>query len=522
MTMHAKTIATFLLAAVATTGCAGGYSDDNAADAPTVLGLSRTEIRVGDTIDIIGAQFFHGRQGYTLVRLEGTYYTTEGDEHPVDLEFRPHWEDGNRLVWANIGPYRVPFSPTGDELGTFEGTLTAMNVAADGPIAESEPLDVEIEVLPSLILTELQPLDAECNNPSMVILDNFNYKIGVQAIGFEPVNYTYITYSPFNDEPRIIRRQAFGNVDNFGMGGEIYFDYVPDNLPFYVGTLGVAAMGTDGEERVMAINIGVHRPIEYVVLDRVEIAEIEAAKAVSGCIPGGNGVPRTVNYTETETETRSRTVGVNWNEEWLQSHSTTVGESRTTTNSIGSTVSMSSTEGWNFTVEDGRDHEVGGEVGAEGGTFFGKVEASVNYKYRDTHRESRSVYGETTRGYSVTETHSVSDTESWAYTSTEGYNVSLGGSDFWTVSSENSTIVGFEATILPGEYGVFYRQTTRMSVPGALVAYNRCGVPEVVAEGNFFDFNWSVDLGTANQCPPLPESSLPEAECFIAPCTGAQ
>lgn len=504
---------------LATTGCAGGFGEDGDVEPPVVIGLSKTELSIGESIDIVGANFFHGPEGHARVRFEGTFFTDDGAEHPVDLEFRPHWEDGNRLVWAHVGPYKVPFSPTGSELGTFEGTLTAINVARNGGEAVSEPADVSLRIKPSLILKELQPVDADCTNPSRVILDNFEYKLSVEALGFEPVNYTYITYSPFGQSPRIIRRQAFGNVDSFGSGGEIYFDPVPDELPFYVGTLAIAALGTDGEERVLALNIGVHRPVEYIVLDRVEIAEIEAARPVSGCNAGGTDVPRTVTYSETETETRSRTVGVNWNEEWLQSHSSTVSESRTTTNSVGVAVSQSETNGYNFTVENGRDIEGGGSAG---GSLFGLVEVGVEGKYRDIRRESRSVYGETTRGYTVNQDYSVSDTESWAYTSTEGYNVSLGGSDFWTVESSNSTIVGFQGTILPGQFGVFYRQTTRMSVPGAVVAYNRCGVPEVVAEGDFFDFTWSVDLASANQCPPLPKSNLPEPECFIAPCSGAQ
>ena len=61
-----------------------------------------------------------------------------------------------------------------------------------------------------------------------------------------------------------------------------------------------------------------------------------------------------------------------------------------------------------------------------------------------------------------------------------------------------------------------------MALPGAVLAYNRCGIAEVIAETNLYDYTWSVDLATDNDCPPLPKSNLPDAECFIAPCTGAQ
>jgi hypothetical protein len=31
-----------------------------------------------------------------------------------------------------------------------------------------------------------------------------------------------------------------------------------------------------------------------------------------------------------------------------------------------------------------------------------------------------------------------------------------------------------------------------------------------------------VSLAQDSECPPLPESSLPEAQCVIAPCAGGQ
>jgi hypothetical protein len=96
--------------------------------------------------------------------------------------------------------------------------------------------------------------------------------------------------------------------------------------------------------------------------------------------------------------------------------------------------------------------------------------------------------------------------------------VSQGTSDFWTISSSDTTIMQFQGMILPGEFGAFYRQTTRIAVHGMIVAYNLCGAPTVVADATFHDFIWSVDLAQGDTCPPLPESDLPEPQCFMAPC----
>ncbi len=498
--------------------CATGVQEGEDESAPTLLGLSKTSVGVGQSIEILGANFAHGSTGHAVVLFEGQFRTKSGAVHEVSYEVRPHWEDGNRLVWPHFGPYTVPFSPTGDEIGSFEGTMTAINVR-DLEESFSEPVPVTLDVKPSLIIRGLSPVDAECDGPSKVILDNFDYEVEVEAVGFTPRNFTYITSSPHQAQPVIMRQEAVSNASSFGAGGELGFPPVPANQTFYAATLAIAALGEDGEERVTAITIGVHRPVEFIMYDRVEVAEIEAAQPVSGCIAGGTELGRTVTYTETETQTRSRTVGIDWNETWLNSHSGTVSQSSSATNSIGVSVSESETEGSEINWENGRDIEGGASVG---GTLFGLVEVGASGKYTDISRDGGNVYGSKTSGYTVNQDQSITDTESWAFSNTQGYNLSMGGSDFWTVSSSESTIVSFEGEILPGQYGVFYRQSTRMALPGAVIAYNQCGVPEHVADANFYDYTWSVDLGTGTDCPPLPETQLPDAECFIAPCGGAQ
>jgi hypothetical protein len=510
-----------LVAALLTTtgACASGEDVGEEGLTPQVIGLSKTGVAVGQSVEILGANFAHGTEGHAIALFEGEFRAKSGAIHPVSYEVRPHWEDGNRLVWPHVGPYTVPFSPTGDETGKFVGTLTVINVADDGSETFSDPSDMELEILPSVIITGLAPVESDCAEPSKVILDNFAYKVGVEAIGFTPRNFTYVTDSPFQVIPKVMRQEAVANADTFGEDGEIVFPAVPSDRPFYTGTLVVAALDDNDEEHAIAISIGVHRPFEYVMYDKVEVAEIEAAQPVSGCIAGGTEMGRTVTYTESASESRSRTTGVTWNEQWLSQHTGTISQSRSETNSVGLTINESSTEGGEINWENGRD--IGGGASA-GGSLFGLVEVGVEGKYTDISRDGGSTYSETTSGYTVGQDFSSTDTESWAFSNTQGYTLSSGGSDFWTVSSEQSTIVSFEGLILPGQFGVFYRQTTRMALPGAVIAYNRCGIAEVVGEANFFDYTWSVDLGTGNVCPDLPESNLPEAECFIAPCSGAQ
>ncbi|HEV7556992.1 MAG TPA: hypothetical protein VGO00_16110, partial [Kofleriaceae bacterium] len=135
-------------------------------------------------------------------------------------------------------------------------------------------------------------------------------------------------------------------------------------------------------------------------------------------------------------------------------------------------------------------------------------QGGIHHDHSWGYSDSRSVGGD----------HSESDTESWATTSTTSHSVTKGGSDFWAVSSADSKALMFTGLILPGRYGVFYRQTTRIAMPGSVIAYNLCGTPQVVANADFFDYQWSLELAQGDTCSPLPESHLPAAQCLLAPC----
>jgi hypothetical protein len=483
-----------------------------------VLGLSRSQVSVGEALEIVGGNFLRGVEGHTEVRLDGEYHTKSGPVYPVSMQFRPHWEDGNRLVWAQVGPFRVPFSPTGDELGTFHGTVTAINSEQTGNVVESQPTQVSLEILPSIIIDRFHPLSADCTEPSLVILGGFPYETGVRAIGFEPVNFSYVVFGePEVEAPRIIRRQATGAADAYGSEGDLYFRMPPPELPFYIGTFAVTALGTDGVERAIALSYGIHNPIEYINARKVSVAEMEAPIPVSGCHSGGDTQGRTLTYAEQTNDTRSRTVGVTWNERFLEQASSTSGGSTASTYGISYEVSQSETSGWEMGYKRTTGSEVGGNFGVN--QF---IQAGVSGKNLNSTTNSRSIYGSSTRGYSVGRNYSTTDTESWAFTQTRGHEVSQGTSDFWTISSSDTTIMQFQGMILPGEFGAFYRQTTRIAVHGMIVAYNLCGAPTVVADATLHDFIWSVDLAQGDTCPPLPESDLPDPQCFLAPCQTAE
>ncbi|HEY5924262.1 MAG TPA: hypothetical protein VIV11_21440 [Kofleriaceae bacterium] len=496
--------------------CTGGIEGDGV-PAPVLLALSTTKITVGAPLDFIGANFLNNtKAGHTEIQFEGTFTAESGKTYAVDYRMRPRWADGNRVIWPFVGPYMNPFTgKSPDQLGEFKGTVTAINVMeADGDRIEgaSDAIPTVLKFEPSIIVRDFQPLEATCDEPAKRVLGGFAYKISVEAVGFTPVNFTYVIGGETKGQrPRVFRKLASGATDTFGADGDLIFAPVPEAEPFYLAGFGVRAMGTDGIERMMHLVIGVHRPIEYIDTGETLLAQIEAAKPDSGCLSGGDTGGSTVSYTETTTETRTRTLGLTWDEQWLASIQNTQGGSTTRSNSVNWSSSHTEMEGWGFgwdastTVTGGAEASVFGLAKASLTTSVtGGIRNDHNWGYSDT----RSVGGDYTE----------SDTESWATTSTNSHSVSSGGSDFWAISSSDSKSLAFTGMVLPGRFGVFYRQVTRVAIPGRIVAYNLCGNAEVVAEAHFFDYLWSLELAQGETCNPLPKSKLPEAQCIMAPC----
>jgi hypothetical protein len=496
--------------------CAGADGPDPGSP-PVLLTMSTDQLTIGAPLDFIGGNFLnYTKDSHTEVRFKGTFTATGGKTYAVDYRVTPLWNDGNHVVWPFVGPYSNPFTGKGgDQLGKFTGQVTAINVAVgnDNQKAEveSDPLPANLTFGPSLVITDFQPLAAMCDDPATHVLGGYAYKVTVEAVGFTPKNFSYVIADDPSKEPRVFRDIATGSTDTFGANEEMIFAEVPDGQPFYLADVGIMAVDLQGVEHKMELTLGVHRPIEYIDSGIPKIAQIEQAKPDSGCLAGGDASGTTVTYTQTTVDTRTRTLGLNWDENWLKSVSDTQGGSHSTTNSVNWQVSHTDMMGWEFGWMASDAVQVGGNASLFGlaqvslqNTITGGIHQNHTWGYSD----SRSVGGD----------HSESDTESWATTQTASHSVSQGGSDFWAVSSSDSKSLAFTGVILPGQFGVFYRQTTRIAIPASVVAYNLCGTPQVVADADFFDYQWSLELATGNTCSPLPQSHLPDPQCLMSPC----
>jgi hypothetical protein len=551
--MSAVAASVLLLAAA---GC--GESAEVPPSGPSLLAIQESKIGIGQAMTFVGADFFPTPDSRTDIRFDGQFVAADGTVEPVrGLRIKPHRQDANTLVWPNFGPFANPFSAAGNRIGTFTGTVTAITGAKDGaparPEVESRPLLVDLAIEPSLVITQLRPREnATCGGPVKRVLGAFTYTITVEAVGFTPVNFTFaISGEPGLEQPRIYRMPAAGKQSvTFGADPSLFFFRpVPLDLAFYVATLDVSALGSDGQTRFARYNFGVHNPIEYITTGPAQTAEYYVPQQVSPCYGGGvNGTMQ--SWTETTEETSTRQVGTHWDQSWLTSHS--VSTTHATTNQVTIAVSDSSTNGWQsgWNTSVAATHEEGAMSGwnagehndtnssdswgvmagvsvpfvSAGGSYNSTkgVEHGTSFGTNGSYASQDSVtgsYGENfeanhsnTHSVTVGHDYSTTDTEGWSYEQSQ--TVAKGGDSFWQVSSAMTSSHEMSVQVLPGQYAMVYRQRVRQAYPAMIVAYDLCGESQVIASASFTDWTWNFLAEQGSSCPP-PPVHMPAPACFL-------
>lgn len=493
---------------------------------PAIDALSRSTVAVGDELRFTGSGFIDPELGYTVVTFRGVY-AHDGVEERVNRDVRVSRIDESTASWLRFGPYRIPFTAAGNQLGTFTGEVFATNFTHDGrEQRQTAPFSaVSLEVLPSLIVRDMNASgddwSSDCVNVGNRLVNYVPYRVSVEAVGFEPDEFTYTVSSGLLDwddrpttEPTTIRHAAGGSIDSLGDIETIRFAEVPLGVPVYRASISVNATNTAGDRFEQLLMLTVHQPLFVRYRGGVEVAEMMEPVPVSSCMPGGD-TGRDVAYSEQTTDTRtistSQTLTQGWTNSYTEQHTDTYGESGAEANMIG--FSSSDTETWNWNVH--------GDVmaGAEGGFGpFAKAKAEVRVGGGHDWGGSST---ETTQGQqSWTQTSSYSEAVSLTEQNQESISQAMTVSQ--TDSTSYTTSLGYRGYLLPGQYGVFYRQTTRLIRRAEIVAMDLCGNETTVGEFVMNDYTWAPDLAMGPDCPPFPESALPEAVCLIPPCEEVQ
>lgn len=489
---------------------------------PQIDALSAYQASVGEPLRFMGSGFIGEEEGYTEVTFRGTY-NHDGIDEPVNFSVEVGRDDENTVTWDRFGPYQIPFTRSGNKIGTFQGEVFATNFTHDGQERRQteEFHSVDFEVRPSLVVRDLtafgDTFSSDCNFVGTRVVNFVPYRMGVEAVGFEAEEFVYTVSSGLLDQgefptdgPTTFNHGAGSSLDALGEIESLRFAEVPMGVPVYRSSISVDAISTSGEHFEQFLMLTVHEPLFVRYRGGVEVAEIYEPTPVSSCMHGGpNGADVTYgeSVSETKTISSSQTLTAGWTSSYTQQHSESYGEGGVEANTIG--FSTSDQSHWNFNVHGE------GMIGAEGGFGpFAKAKASVTIgggtDWGSSHTDTRQ--GQQSWSQTTNYSESVSRTEQNQESITEAMTRTQ------TTSETHTTLLNYNRYLLPNQFGVFYRQTTRMVRRAEVVAMDLCGNETIIGEFVMNDYTWAPDLAMGPECPPFPVSVLPIAECLIPPC----
>jgi hypothetical protein len=523
-TTHAM-VRAVVLVGVALVGC-GGESQTRQPPlripVPQVSLLDTHSAAVGDEVLFHGSGFIDRNKGWTELTFRGVFRRSGGAEEPVNVTYEVATVDDDTLKWR-FGPYKVPFSRTGDETGVFEGEVFATNFSHSGLERRQEalPLALTFEVKPSLVVREIVATgngwQSDCLHMTTKFINQVPYRISFQAIGFTPTVFHYTISEGLLgeagpiEEPVSVEHEATGHIDSLGDVEEIRFAPVPMAAPVYRASISVAALDEEGEPYHQFLMLTVHQPLQVRYRSGSELAELMEPEHTSGCMLGGiQG--RDVSYSEQDGDTRtvsaSSSLNSGWADTYTEGHTGTYGETGSESNALD--WSSSDQTNWNWQVNGGIEVQTGIDVGAET-----KVTVKGGFSRDWGGHHSNTAGGQ--RGWENSTSYSEATSRTQALQKTHGESWTEG----WSVSSTHSESLNFRAFLLPKHSGVFYRQTVRLLQRADVVAMDLCGNETIVGESVVSDYTWAPDLAMSTSCNPFPEPALPAAECFIAPCDEA-
>lgn len=431
---------------------------------PLVQMSSPGDLAVGQTLTIFGQRFVPTQHGKVFLHFKGHYFDSKGSSHVVELQKQAKVLNAGKLTW-NLWP-NIVFHPNGDQLGRFVGHLRVMNQGNDGSLLYSEPLPVSINIKPSLIPRVARPINSGCSSVVGDTLENQAMAFAVEAVGLRAgtkdspltfywtflgkhwkVSYNYGTGSngkvPEQQTVVIEHRVTSGTTSTVSDSGptnflvkvgsdllgtarlkELKTGAIPTSGNKMPISANVVAVDSSGKSVRLAIDLNIHRKAEMSYDNSYKLAERFPPVRVTGCIPGQD-IGRDVTYHESYSESRSRSVGFNWN--------------------VG----------------------VGGNVAPIPSNPFA---LGINFSV--------------------------------------GFGVNINEH----VSSDKQKSLSISGHILPGEYGTFYRQTTKIHRVAKIHVNTVCGQSYYMGNAILSDWIFTPDLATGATCPP--PSKLPKPQKF--------
>ncbi len=289
---------------------------DDSVTAPNIIAVTPTVWSAGSTVKLLGGDFMGPSKGKVMVRFVGTYSGgAGGGGGSVDMEIEATYRASNRVEFV----FEADDTPKGfgSSIGSFSGKVTATNVNKRGGEGKSEAVQTTIQVGPSIVVNRVSPYSQSCDEkraPGILNGDLVDIDLSVTGMGsgsgYAPIALT-AAYVAVDDQPRVVEANiSDGNSTLLTIDpGMLAPGDDPESLNDARTSrdVGVSITATDGEGNQIRrlVVFTVHQPYEVYYDGNVEVVEVFAPQAVTGCLPGGmNG--NSFNYSESTNEGRSR------------------------------------------------------------------------------------------------------------------------------------------------------------------------------------------------------------------------
>jgi hypothetical protein len=432
---------------------------------PALYVASPSELAVGDEMTILGKDFIDGIHGSLTVRFSGTFFDDQGVSHPVDYTSNVTPQNTTKLRWR-LFP-NVIFHPQGDRLGRFVGQVTVTNTGHDGSQKTSTGLPVSIDIKPSIIPRIVRPMNAACGSSVITdTLENQPMAFTAEVIGLReattdnPLTFHWtfmfehwdVAFSHGSFDPSTVIPKS---------GAMLITDEV---------TQGRASVVQDGGTKNLLLKVGE---------DLLGTTRLKSLKTKP--IPeGGNNMPISVNIAVVDAAGKSARLSL--------------------TLTIHKMADMIYRENdriaQRFQPVQVTDCIPGGDIGRDSG-------------YHETHSESRA----RSMGFNYNaQIGAQMGLPSNPFALGVNFSAGFGVNVNQTLSTDKSESLNLSGHILPGMYGVWYRQTTKIERLARLVGWTACGESVNLGEAILTDWIFTPDLATGPTC--VPASNLPKAQVF--------
>lgn len=466
---------------------------------PSLTNIAPTEVALGDEVKVFGRDFIDDKHGMLSLHYKGSFRNEAGQESRTEGDLPLTYISPGQAKFE-FGP-AIVFAQNGQDLGTFTGnfqvvsSLTSQAVNAEpGDMEISEEKSLAMKAGPSIYIEQLRSVDQPCDPVTRATIGESNLAIGVRALGMAaaseaaPITFSFTFPSPMLTA-KYVRNEWYqqwplvptayvdtqeGTNNTFSMvvksGTSVAIDpqhyeqVVHVQPPVSIGQMQynevklarlstgavdepgsknlqiiVQARKLDGQVISRTINFPVWNQIELQQWNGIEkLVQILPPEAEDlGCTAGGQ-LGADIQYSVGTSESRSRTVNMNWN--------------------INNALTLGLTVGYRF--------------GTSANIGIGDIGVGIN---DEVHMDANT---------------------SATWSQTFGVDVSK------TVTTEehkNSTI---SVHIPPGYQIMSYRQASKLERKVGVVYHNACGVSGAVGEAVLTNWSFGFDLAQGPQCRP--------------------